>query len=73
MVCDMKKMWILIGAQMAALFIAIVLAVLVKSFFGVMVMFFIMILLLLLFALELKRQQGIQNFILSREREKNTR
>lgn len=73
MVYDMKKLWILTGGQMAALFIAILLSVYVKSFFWIMVMLCMMILLLLFLMLELKRQQDIQKFLLMKRDRKNTR
>ena len=73
MVYDMKKLWILTGGQMAALFIAILLSVYVKSFFWIMVMLCMMILLLLCLMLELKRQQDIQKFLLMKGDRKNTR
>ena len=73
MVYDMKKLWILTGGQMAALFIAILLSVYVKSFFWIMVMLCMMILLLLFLMLELKRQQDIQKFLLLKGDRKNTR
>ncbi len=72
MVCDMKKMWILTGTQTAVVFMAIVLSVFAKSFLWVLIMLCIMIFLILILALEIKRQQNIQNYLLAKESRKNT-
>ncbi len=72
MVCDMKKMWILTGTQTAVVFMAIVLSVFVRSFLWVLIMLCIMIFLILILALEIKRQQNIQNYLLAKESRKNT-
>lgn len=73
MVCDMKRMWLLTGTQTAVVFMAIVLSVFVRSFLWVLVMLWIMIFLILILALEIKRQQNIQNYLLAKESRKNTR
>lgn len=73
MICNMKKMWILAGTQTAVVFMAIVLSVSLKSLLWVIAMLCIMVFLSFILALEIKRQQNIQNYLLAKESRKNTR